>query len=64
MYLICNFKQYTNVFIIKEPLKIYSNYTVIPYNEPGVIGIIDKNDLERILKLKISNPYEIEKIKK
>ncbi|MCS7180761.1 MAG: hypothetical protein NZ891_05370 [bacterium] len=37
--------------IIKDPLIIYSDYRVLPLQENGILGVIDKKELKEIFSL-------------
>jgi len=39
------------ITFIRNPLKVYANFTVLPLTETGVIGVIEKEDFKRVLEV-------------
>lgn len=46
--------------VIQRPYKIYSDLTIQPMSESGLVGIIDKRDLESFLEIRDSIPFSKE----
>ena len=37
--------------LVKRPLKVYSDLRIVPFEEPGVVGVVDARDIEKFLKV-------------
>jgi CBS domain-containing protein len=42
--------------LVRRPMKVYSDLRIVPFEEPGVVGIVDAGDVERYLKVSYSTP--------